>query len=942
MDSKNDGTTSEAEIKPGRGQLLGSLGFADLDEFDMFDDEPVILSPVESKVEESPVEDAIVENDESEAPKCEETVEEVAVEAVVEEEEPLAAVADEEISEPLDLEEAPVEAEVPAQPEPEIEAKPIEISDVAASRIEDVSSFAQEQSREPVVVEEEIVEEVVVDEVTIEEVAVEEVAVDEVVVDEVVVDEATVEDAVVDAKPDPTEPLDLACPSCDKKLSLQRAHIGIEGACIYCETQIVAKEFDDGVVAIVRVKEEEPEEVAAIAEPEANIEIAPHTSEDAEVENESDEEIVGIENLSQSDAEPGEETLEDLFNEFKKMLDAEDESAKSSAAEIEESFDAIDDSEFEDVESDDLFEDETESLFPEDAFAETPELVVEETKVIAEPESKVTETPEEVVVESREKEEIDTTETAREEVVVSNPVDSNPVESVIKPEVELAEEISEPTGAEVEPAAETESEELAEAVVDDEELIDLKCPSCQAELTINNSLIGVQGACVECSVPIVAHKFDTGEIAVIRVQEPESDGETEEAIAEVETDTVSEESVTEVPIAEVQTLINPATEDTAEDVATEPEVEVVELEVVEHSLPEEEEDPFSDSAVSQEDPWATPELEVELPASNAKPHKGLEDSLALWKLNDDEDVSDTPPPLPKDIFKSDTDGDSSPFPIDSATNLFAELPNQSSLFEPLTPDAKISAEKPAGDTPPPVPADDGFSSLTKDEAVESSEKESSSNLFGEIPSPWVDNKPEETTSDSDDEAQAVSPFGDIPTPWGDAEPKEESTSEEKISAKDSDDSESTPLPWDDEAQSDSKSLFTANSPFGIPVDGEEKSDPLAGEKKTESENEVELEEIVDPFKAIETSEESFRESSPAYNSQRFETAGVSMQNTFAKAAQPVNSKRLSNTIIILLLIVIGTVSGASIAAFFVPVDDYIGKAKVYSAGKSDQNAKSVK
>ncbi|MDF1823547.1 MAG: hypothetical protein P1U68_02835 [Verrucomicrobiales bacterium] len=64
--------------------------------------------------------------------------------------------------------------------------------------------------------------------------------------------EPAVEDKAMD-RPDTesNEPLQLSCPKCQGDLVLMREHLGIEGACVWCETKIVAARSGmDGVVRV--------------------------------------------------------------------------------------------------------------------------------------------------------------------------------------------------------------------------------------------------------------------------------------------------------------------------------------------------------------------------------------------------------------------------------------------------------------------------------------------------------------------------------------------------------------------------------------------------------------------------------------------------------------------------------------------------------------------
>ncbi|MDF1815439.1 MAG: hypothetical protein P1V20_24780, partial [Verrucomicrobiales bacterium] len=248
-------------------------------------------------------------------------------------------------------------------------------------------------------------------------------------------------------------PLDLSCPACEKALCFQRAHVGIEGACVYCSTPIVATELANRDVVIVEIaaesgavesagKEEKPEAELAVSVSEIQVveeEIAHDVPAEAPPEPDSDEVSsdtlpINIESLfSSSDQTPNTASTVETKSTEEAILESSDE-----------------DTPFVGIES---------------LFNDTPD------------ESQDEGITDEFVVDNNETAEISSEE---------NEEDSR-------------------------------SESLA-----------LSCPTCHADLLIDHSQIGIEGACVECDTPIIAHKFDNGEVAVVRV------GKTEDEVPDSE------------------------------------------------------------------------------------------------------------------------------------------------------------------------------------------------------------------------------------------------------------------------------------------------------------------------------------------------------------------------------------------------------------------------
>jgi hypothetical protein len=230
------------------------------------------------------------------------------------------------------------------------------------------------------------------------------------------------------------------------------------------------------------------------------------------------------------------------------------------------------------------------------------------------------------------------------------------------------------------------------------------------------------------------------------------------------------------------------------------------------------------------------------------------------------------------------DGVTPALPEESENNLFSELPAKESIFEPILAENSTDGETLIFENEPSV--EDG---IKKNE-----------------------------------------PFSEIPIPWSEDESEESVESGSKAAAAKG----AAPLPWAKTPNSESSSLFGSSSPF----DSSSHDVPptfTGGNKKKYHEEKEEVEVISDPFASYQSPSEDSTDSPPPLNSDSKKKAPSFPQKLFASLGKKKpGAKRLSNTIIILLLIVVGTTSGASIAAFFVPLDSFGGKAKVYVSDKA--------
>ncbi len=232
---------------------------------------------------------------------------------------------------------------------------------------------------------------------------------------------------VVEDQPEPVEeeaepvaedesaPITVECPACHEELTLMRVHLGVEGACVWCERPIVATQTGEGKVGVFLLASSAPEPTA---QSEAGSESISEAKEEEPKAEEQSEEVIEAEIVQDKEEisdEEGKASMEvPLFQELENM-----------------SLESLENLTVQDFDEEPTIQSEIEMELPgqkkdeeDDADAGPVEMEIEAEIVVEEPES---ETKEEQAEDS-------VNESAFEPITVS------PAESVDAPDSEDAEE----------------------------------------------------------------------------------------------------------------------------------------------------------------------------------------------------------------------------------------------------------------------------------------------------------------------------------------------------------------------------------------------------------------------------------------------------------------------------------------------------------------------